>query len=224
MPWPKQLRPRIMTRHEATTTKSARSVAVPSTIPAQTNRRYCPVCTGQLGKQSEPAVIYRRSNHSVTFRCQACYLQWTITWASLHRAPRLLRLPSVRLAFLLMTVGSSNAISSRTGQSLRSGEKQRANRPSPGKRTGARFVCQIGLDPTEAKRLRGVPRRCARGWVEALIRRTIRAQSRASGGSLFLLDASGALCRLCRSLPWPHSITQRCKRAVSGFRESDINS
>jgi len=31
LPWPKQLRPRIMTRHEATTTKSARSVAVPST-------------------------------------------------------------------------------------------------------------------------------------------------------------------------------------------------
>ena len=31
-------------------------------------------------------MIYRRSNHSVTFRCQACYLQWTITWASLHRA------------------------------------------------------------------------------------------------------------------------------------------
>ena len=34
----------------------------------------------------EPAVIYRRSNHSVTFRCQACHLQWTITLASLHRA------------------------------------------------------------------------------------------------------------------------------------------
>ena len=34
----------------------------------------------------EPAVIYRRSNHSVTFRCQACHLQWTITLASLHHA------------------------------------------------------------------------------------------------------------------------------------------
>ena len=44
---------------------------------------HCPVCTGQLGKQAEPAVIYRRSNHSITFRCKACYLQWTITWASL---------------------------------------------------------------------------------------------------------------------------------------------
>ena len=31
-------------------------------------------------------MIYRRSNHSVTFRCKACYLQWTITCASLHRA------------------------------------------------------------------------------------------------------------------------------------------
>jgi hypothetical protein len=47
---------------------------------------HCPVCTGQLGKQAEPAVIYRRSNHSVTFRCKACYLRWTITWASLHGA------------------------------------------------------------------------------------------------------------------------------------------
>jgi hypothetical protein len=47
---------------------------------------HCPVCTGQLGKQAEPAVISRRSSHSVTFRCKACDLQWTITWASLHRA------------------------------------------------------------------------------------------------------------------------------------------
>ena len=47
---------------------------------------HCPVCTGQLGKQAKPAVIYRRSSHSVTFRCKACDLQWTITWASLHRA------------------------------------------------------------------------------------------------------------------------------------------
>ena len=47
---------------------------------------YCPVCTGMLGKQEDKTVIYRRSDTSVTFRCEACYLQWTITWASLHRA------------------------------------------------------------------------------------------------------------------------------------------
>ena len=46
----------------------------------------CPVCTGQLGKKAEPAVIYGRSSHSVTFRCKTCDLRWTITWASLHRA------------------------------------------------------------------------------------------------------------------------------------------
>ena len=48
---------------------------------------YCPLCTGMLGaNRGEPAVIYRRSNHSVTFRCKACHLQWTITLAAMHRA------------------------------------------------------------------------------------------------------------------------------------------
>ena len=32
-----------------------------------------------------PATIYRSSNHSVTFRCQKCSLQWTVTFANLHR-------------------------------------------------------------------------------------------------------------------------------------------
>src|SRR5215831_16574752 len=32
------------------------------------------------------AVIYRRSAHSVTFRCQHCSLQWAVTFVSLRRA------------------------------------------------------------------------------------------------------------------------------------------
>jgi hypothetical protein len=75
-----------MTRHEATTTKSARSVAVPSTIPDQTNRRSLSGLHRPVTQAPEAAVIYRRSDTSVTFRCKACYLQWTITRASLHRA------------------------------------------------------------------------------------------------------------------------------------------
>jgi hypothetical protein len=35
--------------------------------------------------QSEPAVIYRRSYNSVTFRCQQCGMQWTMTRAILHK-------------------------------------------------------------------------------------------------------------------------------------------
>ena len=47
----------------------------------------CPVCIRHFGKvMYEPAVIYRRSDHSVTFRCQTCHLQWMMTLASLHRA------------------------------------------------------------------------------------------------------------------------------------------
>jgi hypothetical protein len=53
----------------------------------------CPSCAmfepgwAKLGSCSgnSPGVIYRRSAHSVTFRCNRCKLQWTITLANLHR-------------------------------------------------------------------------------------------------------------------------------------------
>src|SRR5262249_5695772 len=38
--------------------------------------------------EAEPGVIYRRSNHSITFRCNHCSLQWTVTLANLHRAAK----------------------------------------------------------------------------------------------------------------------------------------
>jgi hypothetical protein len=44
----------------------------------------CSAC----GARHSPAVIYRRSWHSVTFKCKACSLQWTITLANMHRAAK----------------------------------------------------------------------------------------------------------------------------------------
>jgi hypothetical protein len=48
----------------------------------------CPCCNYGISNNPlrDPAVIYRRSQHSVTFRCNVCRLQWTITWANIHRA------------------------------------------------------------------------------------------------------------------------------------------
>jgi hypothetical protein len=44
----------------------------------------CPSCANE----AELGVIYRRSNHSITFRCNHCSLQWTVTLANLHRAAK----------------------------------------------------------------------------------------------------------------------------------------
>jgi hypothetical protein len=48
----------------------------------------CPHCArfeNKLGVKHE-SVMYRRSEHSITFRCERCKLQWTITLAKLHKA------------------------------------------------------------------------------------------------------------------------------------------
>jgi hypothetical protein len=45
----------------------------------------CPSCVFLCEPHDRPATIYRSSNHSVTFRCQKCSLQWTVTFANLHR-------------------------------------------------------------------------------------------------------------------------------------------
>ena len=45
----------------------------------------CPSCIFLHDLPDRPAMIYRSSNHSVTFRCQRCSLQWTVTLATLHR-------------------------------------------------------------------------------------------------------------------------------------------
>jgi hypothetical protein len=48
----------------------------------------CPACRYFVSGSplKDPAVIYRRSPHSITFKCKVCSLQWTITHANLHRA------------------------------------------------------------------------------------------------------------------------------------------
>ena len=38
------------------------------------------------GPFPDQGVIYRRSHKSVTMRCQACGLQWTMTWAKINKA------------------------------------------------------------------------------------------------------------------------------------------
>jgi hypothetical protein len=43
----------------------------------------CPWCV--RAGESRTAVIYRFSGHSVTFRCQKCSAQWTMTLVVLHR-------------------------------------------------------------------------------------------------------------------------------------------
>jgi hypothetical protein len=45
----------------------------------------CPAC-GSSARGI--AVIYRRSWRSITFKCKACALQWTITHANMHRAAK----------------------------------------------------------------------------------------------------------------------------------------
>jgi hypothetical protein len=58
-------------------------------FPARILARHCPNCepkqTG-LGAIRVMGVIYRRSNHSITFRCNECTLQWTVTLVNLRRA------------------------------------------------------------------------------------------------------------------------------------------
>jgi|SRR5882724_304089 len=48
----------------------------------------CPHCArfeNNAGVKHE-SVIYRRSETSITFRCERCKLQWTITLANMHKA------------------------------------------------------------------------------------------------------------------------------------------
>jgi hypothetical protein len=47
----------------------------------------CPSCSVFVygPANDRPAVVYRRSHRSVTFRCERCRLQWTITLANLHK-------------------------------------------------------------------------------------------------------------------------------------------
>jgi hypothetical protein len=53
----------------------------------------CPSCTLRCFSSGESTsiqdmlgVIYRRSGHSITFRCRHCSLQWTVTLVNLRRA------------------------------------------------------------------------------------------------------------------------------------------
>jgi hypothetical protein len=48
----------------------------------------CSVCRELVSNKTlkDPAVIYRRSEHSITFKCKVCGLQWMITLANMHRA------------------------------------------------------------------------------------------------------------------------------------------
>jgi hypothetical protein len=50
----------------------------------------CPSCAYDISNMMDIklGVIYRRSNHSVTFRCNHCSLQWTVTLANLHRVAK----------------------------------------------------------------------------------------------------------------------------------------
>jgi hypothetical protein len=43
---------------------------------------HCPICW------SPKTVIYRRSGTSVTFRCNNCTLQWTMTFLKIHQAAK----------------------------------------------------------------------------------------------------------------------------------------
>ena len=45
----------------------------------------CPSCVFLGEPGGKPAVIYRRSRYSITYRCPRCSLQWTVTFAVLHR-------------------------------------------------------------------------------------------------------------------------------------------
>jgi hypothetical protein len=58
----------------------------------------CPSCAVfDPGWEYGRTVIYRRSNRSVTMRCEVCGLQWTMTFAKIHQAVnRQLRRESVR--------------------------------------------------------------------------------------------------------------------------------
>jgi hypothetical protein len=46
----------------------------------------CPFCIALTQHMDRPAVIYRRSRSSVTFKCLRCGLQWSVTFAVIHRA------------------------------------------------------------------------------------------------------------------------------------------
>ena len=49
----------------------------------------CPFCSFNSSYIGDLSVIYRMSEHSVTFRCQYCTLQWTMTFVTLHRAAKI---------------------------------------------------------------------------------------------------------------------------------------
>jgi hypothetical protein len=49
----------------------------------------CPFCHFNSGYIGDLSVIYRMSDHSVTFRCQYCTLQWTMTFVTLQRAAKI---------------------------------------------------------------------------------------------------------------------------------------
>src|SRR5262249_50065655 len=60
-------------------------------FPARIIAGHCPNCplkSTPVGPIPEMGVIYRRSNHSITFRCNQCSLQWTVTLANLHRVAK----------------------------------------------------------------------------------------------------------------------------------------
>lgn len=78
----------------------------------------------------ESAVIYRRSNHSVTFRCQACRLQWPITLASLYRAASTFAAGFREASVDVDDVRVKQVDFIAQGTKLRLSEKQHANRPS----------------------------------------------------------------------------------------------
>lgn len=53
----------------------------------------CPICAPWApgfipGSSIDGAVIYRRSNRSLTMRCETCGLHWTMTWAKINQAMR----------------------------------------------------------------------------------------------------------------------------------------
>ena len=47
----------------------------------------CPSCAVWVAAgMASRSVVYRRSNRSITMRCEVCGLQWTVTYAKLHAA------------------------------------------------------------------------------------------------------------------------------------------
>jgi hypothetical protein len=82
-------------------------------------------------------VIYRRSDKSVTMRCEKCGLQWTMTWAKIHQAAKAPR----------KTIGSR---SKRDISSLAEATSFAAETKTPMERNKRKRVSRMGYTPPSA--------------------------------------------------------------------------